>query len=102
MSVAQVYERHAITSHVEKSHNDPITRLPLRVDQLTPVYVLRVRAAEYRESAAAACIEAACSADCISPVSVHSPWNFAAPPLAASSYEVLQRGPISDSMALAP
>ncbi|EIE25359.1 U-box-domain-containing protein [Coccomyxa subellipsoidea C-169] len=67
-SSGQVYERHAITSHVEKNHNDPITRLPLRIDQLTPVYVLRVRAAEYRESAAAACLEAACSADCINPV----------------------------------
>ncbi|KAK9909207.1 hypothetical protein WJX75_008715 [Coccomyxa subellipsoidea] len=67
-SSGQVYERHAITSHVEKNHNDPVTRLPLRLDQLTPVYVLRVRAAEYRESAAAACIEAACSAECVNPV----------------------------------
>ena len=70
-----MYERHAITSHVEKNHKDPITRLPLRIDQLTPVYVLRVRAAEYRESAAAACLEAACSADCINPVSTQLAGN---------------------------
>ncbi|BDA41664.1 probable E3 ubiquitin-protein ligase CHIP at N-terminal half [Coccomyxa sp. Obi] len=67
-SSGQVYERHAIVSHLEKNHNDPISRLPLRIDQLTPVYVLRVRAAEYRESAAAACIQAACSAGCTNPV----------------------------------
>ncbi len=66
----QVYERHAIASHLENNHNDPISRLPLRIDQLTPVYVLRVRAAEYRESAAAACIQAACSAGCANPVSI--------------------------------
>jgi hypothetical protein len=63
-----VYERDAITSHLEQHHSDPITRLPLRNDQLTPVYLLRARAAEYRESAAAACVDAASSQGCMEPV----------------------------------
>ena len=64
----QVYERDAISSQLEQHHSDPITRLPLRNDQLTPVYLLRARAAEYRESAAAACVDAASSPGCAEPV----------------------------------
>lgn len=64
----QVYERDAISAHLEAHRNDPLTRLPLASMQLTPVYLLRARAAEYRESAAAACVDAACSPACQEPV----------------------------------
>jgi hypothetical protein len=67
-SLVQVYERDAITNYIEKCGSDPKTRAPLRSDQLTPVYLVRARAAEYRESAAAACIEAASSPGCPDPV----------------------------------
>ena len=63
-----MYERDAISSHLEAHRSDPLTRLPLRSDQLTPVYLLRARAAEYRESAAAACVDAASSPACKEPV----------------------------------
>ena len=54
-----MYERHAIERHLSYSDLDPITRTALSSKQLTPVYILRSRAIEYREhrSAAACCAE---------------------------------------------
>lgn len=46
----QVYERHAIERALEYSNLDPVTRSPLPGKTLTPVYLLRSRATEYRES----------------------------------------------------
>ncbi len=63
-----MYERDAITSHIKVYGSDPKTRVPLRSDQLTPVYLVRARASEYRETAAAACVEAASSPGCPDPV----------------------------------
>ncbi|PRW32560.1 IMPACT family [Chlorella sorokiniana] len=60
-SAGHVYERSAIKSHLERSNTDPLTRQPLLNNSLTPVYVLRSRALEYRESAAKACIQRVCS-----------------------------------------
>ncbi|KAI7839560.1 hypothetical protein COHA_006687 [Chlorella ohadii] len=60
-SAGHVYERSAIKSHLERSNTDPLTRQPLLNNSLTPVYVLRSRSLEYRESAAKACIERVCS-----------------------------------------
>lgn len=74
-----MYERDAISSHLEAHKTDPLTRLPLRSDQLTPVYLLRARAAEYRESAAAACVEAASSPACKEAVSRCSLMSLCVP-----------------------
>lgn len=66
-AVGQVYERHAITSFLQYHDTDPVTREVLPNKTLTPVYVLRSRAIEYRENSARACIEAACSPACDQP-----------------------------------
>ncbi|KAI3435786.1 hypothetical protein D9Q98_001844 [Chlorella vulgaris] len=60
-TAGHVYERAAIQAHLERSCTDPLTRQPLLNKSLTPVYVLRSRALEYRESAARACIDRVCS-----------------------------------------
>jgi hypothetical protein len=56
-----VYERAAIMAHLERSVTDPLTRQPLLNSSLTPVYVLRSRALEYRETVARACVDRVCS-----------------------------------------
>lgn len=59
-TAGHVYERSAIQAHLEHSTTDPLTRQPLLNKSLTPVYVLRSRALEYREGAAKACIQRIC------------------------------------------
>ncbi|KAL4421470.1 hypothetical protein ABPG75_010761 [Micractinium tetrahymenae] len=60
-TAGHVYERSAIQAHLEHSTTDPLTRQPLLNKSLTPVYVLRSRALEYREGVAKACIQRICS-----------------------------------------
>lgn len=60
-TAGHVYERGAIQTHLEHSSTDPLTRQPLLNKSLTPVYVIRARAMEYRESVAKACIQRVCS-----------------------------------------
>jgi hypothetical protein len=52
------YERAAIEEH-RRARTDPLSRAPLDSAALTPVFVLRERAATYREHAARACAERA-------------------------------------------
>lgn len=67
-SAGHVYERAAITAHLERSVTDPLTRQPLLNQSLTPVYVLRSRALEYRETVARACVDRVCSGAVPEPV----------------------------------
>lgn len=66
----QVYDRDAITTALRRSREDPITRLPLADTTLTPVFVLRSKAQEYRVGAARACIEEACKLSCSWPAAL--------------------------------
>lgn len=70
----QVYERVAIEHHLShaasmgQSPTDPVTNLSLPSTHLLPVYPMRSRAAEYRETTARACVEYATAAGCSEPV----------------------------------
>lgn len=67
----QVYERAAIERHLSQSKGtaiDPISRQALPNRELTPVYILRSRATEFREHTARQNLERACSAACLDPV----------------------------------
>ena len=50
----QVYEREAICNHLRRSCSDPVTRQELPGLNLTPIYLLRSRATDYREQTCAA------------------------------------------------
>ncbi|KAK9819867.1 hypothetical protein WJX72_003454 [[Myrmecia] bisecta] len=63
----QVYEREAIEQYLRSHSLDPVTRMALPTSHLTPVYILRSRAMEYRDNTARACIEQACSTSCRDP-----------------------------------
>lgn len=60
-SAGQSYERRAIEQVLSQSVIDPLTRQPLENKTLTPVYVLKSRALEYREAVSRLCVEKACS-----------------------------------------
>lgn len=57
----QAYERDAIERHLAHHSTDPLTNTPLTSKSITPVYVLKSRALDYRETTARECIERACS-----------------------------------------
>jgi hypothetical protein len=62
-AAGHVYERAAIEKFMSRSGPnliDPLTRESLTNTNLTPVFVLRSRALEYRESTARLCVEMAC------------------------------------------
>jgi hypothetical protein len=68
---AQVYERAAIERHLSRGKGaaiDPLSRQPLPSPELTPVYILRSRAAEFREHTAQRNLERACQPGCVDPV----------------------------------
>lgn len=68
---SQVYEREAIQrhlSHVKGAAVDPVSRAPLPSRELTPVFILRSRAMEFRESTARRNVERACAPGCPDPV----------------------------------
>ena len=65
--VTQVYEREAICNHLRRSCSDPVTRQELPGLSLTPIYLLRSRATDYREQT---CASRSCHA--ISPVAAHA------------------------------
>jgi hypothetical protein len=67
-AAGQVYERDAIVQHLRHRTADPISNLPLQNMHLTPVYPMKSRAMEYRESAAKMCIEACCQMTCEEPM----------------------------------
>eukprot|EP00887_Chlorella_sp_A99_P000424 scaffold17.g424.t1 len=67
-AAGHVYERAAIERHFERSDSDPMSNQRLVNKSLTPVYVLKARALEYRESTARACVERACDGRCRDPV----------------------------------
>lgn len=46
----QIYEREAISEHLRRSCIDPVTRQELPSGALTPIFLLRSRAMEYRDS----------------------------------------------------
>ena len=46
----QIYEREAIRAHLRRSGSDPVTRQALPNGALTPIFLLRSRAMEYREN----------------------------------------------------
>ncbi|PSC68729.1 IMPACT family member in pol 5 region [Micractinium conductrix] len=71
-TAGHVYERAAITAHMELSNLDPMSRQPLLNKSLTPVYVLRSRALEYRETVAKACIQRLCGSVGL----VHEPMRY--------------------------
>ena len=54
----QVYERDAICNHLRRSCSDPVTRQELPGLSLTPIYLLRSRATDYREQT---CAQPVCS-----------------------------------------
>lgn len=56
----QAYERSAIERHLVTSNRDPMSQQPLASRALTPVYLLKSRALEYREATARACMDRAC------------------------------------------
>jgi len=67
----QVYERAAIERHLSRGKGaaiDPLSRQPLPSPELTPVYILRSRAAEFREHTAQRNLERACQPGCVDPV----------------------------------
>ena len=49
----QIYEREAISEHLRRSCSDPVTRQQLPSTALTPIFLLRSRAMEYRDSTCA-------------------------------------------------
>lgn len=63
-----VYERASIERYLSHNQCDPMTRQPLVNKSLTPIFVLKSRAQEYRESAAKQCVEKACTQGCADPV----------------------------------
>lgn len=66
--VGQVYERGAIEQHLKVRNTDPITNKVLTSTSLTPVYIIKSRALEFRERVARQCVERACSLHCKSPI----------------------------------
>ena len=67
----QVYEREAIQRHLSHAKGtavDPVSRQPLPSRELTPVFILRSRAMEFRESTARRNVYRACAPDCSDPV----------------------------------
>jgi hypothetical protein len=58
--VVQAYERKAIERHLVTSNRDPMSQQLLASRALTPVYLLKSRALEYREATARACMARAC------------------------------------------
>ena len=60
-SAGHSYEKKAIEEFLCRANIDPLTREPLESKSLTPVYVLRSRALEYREKTSRRCIDKACS-----------------------------------------
>ncbi|KAK9827668.1 hypothetical protein WJX81_005475 [Elliptochloris bilobata] len=70
-AAGQVYERAAIERHLgpaKGSAVDPVSRQPLPNRELTPVFILRSRAMEFRESVARRNVERACAPGCQDPV----------------------------------
>lgn len=67
-SVGQVYEREAISNHLQRKPTDPITMMVLPTKSLTPVYPMKSRAMEFRERTARLCLERACSMKCGEPL----------------------------------
>ena len=68
---SQVYEREAIQRHLSHAKGaavDPVSRSPLPSRELTPVFILRSRAMEFRESTARRNVERACAPGCPDPV----------------------------------
>lgn len=57
----QAYERKSIEQHLRATDTDPMSRQPLLNPSLTPVFVLKSRALEYRESTSRLCVDRACS-----------------------------------------
>jgi hypothetical protein len=57
----QAYERKSIEQHLQTADTDPMSRQPLLNSSLTPVFVLKSRALEYRETTCRLCIDRACS-----------------------------------------
>jgi U-box domain len=57
----QAYERKAIEQHLRNTDTDPMSRQPLLNPSLTPVFVIKSRAIEYRESTSRQCVDRACS-----------------------------------------
>ncbi|KAG7672367.1 hypothetical protein Ndes2526B_g09123 [Nannochloris sp. 'desiccata'] len=55
------YERKSIEQHLRTTDTDPMSRQPLLNPSLTPVFVLKSRALEYRESTSRLCVDRACS-----------------------------------------
>eukprot|EP00803_Ostreobium_quekettii_P002455 evm.model.scf_886.3 EVM.evm.TU.scf_886.3 scf_886:24885-28521(+) len=71
-AAGQVYERSAFMRYLNGCGRDPVvdpvTRIPLAQQFLTPVVVMRSRAMEYRERVARRCVELACQKDCPTPL----------------------------------
>eukprot|EP00884_Botryococcus_braunii_P009763 jgi/Botrbrau1/18789/Bobra.0386s0104.2 len=63
----QVYERSAIEEHLSRRSTDPVTGQQLSKKDLTPVWILRSKALEYRENTARQCVERASSSSCTFP-----------------------------------
>jgi len=57
----QAYERKSIEQHLRSTDADPMSRQPLLNPSLTPVFVLKSRALEYREYTSRLCVDRACS-----------------------------------------
>ena len=66
----QVYERTAIEKHFKRAQTDPVTGGKVSSTQLTPVYMLRSRALEWRQATARECIQRACESDCMDPAAL--------------------------------
>lgn len=49
----QIYERAAISAHLQRCSSDPVTRQELPSAALTPIFLLRSRAMEYRDNTCA-------------------------------------------------
>ena len=69
-AVLQVYERTAIEKHFKRAQTDPVTGGKVSSTQLTPVYMLRSRALEWRQATARECIQRACESDCMDPAAL--------------------------------
>lgn len=73
-AVGQVYERSAIQRHLLQAAltgnapTDPISNAVLHSVELVPVYPMRSRAAQYRESTARECVRLAAQPNCNAPV----------------------------------
>ncbi|KAK9868882.1 hypothetical protein WJX84_011105 [Apatococcus fuscideae] len=67
-AAGQVYERDSIMVFLQKHNTDPVTRMPLAGKTLTPIYILRSRARDFREQTARTCVSRACTPGCREPV----------------------------------